>query len=285
MARESGNPVPHRKPLLPPGGRGRLGDGRREDFNALPTLDSLNPRLPASQSRIKSQYQSFRRTCEGPDSFYCAFGIALLEHYCRKTTPMDEFENMRKWMKSQNGTARCRPEVQEECKTMEHVFTVLSEDKRNNPGLTLYQLQNLFLVDSFYDVLVKFVRMVVINTIEMYYQNLKIPETQVRNCQEVWMTEMVSNDTVMQAAAWGFGVNLRVEDCAREYVRKDFGAGVRNEYRAVLTVLRYRLGFVVAYAGKVGLIDGYSNGEFSTNPATEQENQYARENYGNWPTS
>lgn len=267
-----------RRPQAPLGGYQRVGNGSREDFSTLPSLDSVNPRIQEACNRLRAQYQCFRRAQEGADSFYRSFGVALLEHYCRKTTPLIELENLRKWAKSQEGVTRVRVDAQEEFKTMQTVLERLSEDKRSNPGLTLYQLQNLLLLDDFDTVLVKYVRMVVINTIEASAQSLRLAGDQLQRYQTDWSTAMAADDVVMQAAAWGFGVNLRVEDCVREHVTRPFSSGAQ-EQRAVLSLLRFRRGFVVLYQQKAGLIDGYNGGEFDTDPATQVQATYAGESY------
>lgn len=277
--RKEVNEFPRRRPIAPLGGYQRVGNGLREELSTLSTLDSVNPRMQQAHDRLRSLYQYFRRAQEGPDSFYRALGVALLEHYCRKTTPLIEIENLRKWTKSQTGVTRVRAEAQEEFKTMQTVLERLSEDKRTNPGLTLFQLQNLLLLDDFDSVLVRYIRMIVVNTIEASAQDLGLTSDLLHKYQTEWTTAMAADDMVMQAAAWGFGVNLKVEDCVREHVTRQFASGAQ-EQRAVLTLLRFRRGFVVLYQPKTGLIDGYNGGEFSTDPATQAESNYARDNYG-----
>lgn len=276
LGRKQGNEFPRRKPIIPAGRSEQLGD-KREELKEIATLDSFNTRLPnAIQQLQRSQYQYFRRAKDGPDSFFRGFGIALLEHYCRKTTPHIDLENFRKWVKMQRGVTRPRTEIQEELAIFQTVLDTLSEDKRTNPGLTLYQLQNVLLFDEFDTALVKFIRMVVMNTLEDSGQSLRLTNSQVQSYQQDWLTKMPADETVKQAAAWGFGVNIKVEDCVRELVTRKYTSDSQVG-RPVLSLLQYRRGFAVLYPQKLGLIDGYRDGEFGTDSATDPELRYAQE--------
>lgn len=277
--RKQVNEFPRRKPIMQAGRIEQPGD-KREELKDIVSLDSFNTRLPIAVQQLQmSQYQYFRRAKDGADSFFRGFGIALLEHYCRKTTPHVDLENFRKWVKMQRGVTRVRAESQEDLATFQTVLDTLSEDKRANPGLSLFQLQNVLPFDEFDNALVKFVRMVVMNALEDSAQLLRLTSTQLQSYQQNWQTKMPGDETVKQAAAWGFCVNMKVEDCVKDLATRTYASG-SQEARPVLSLLQYRRGFAVLYPQMVGLIDGYSNGEFGTDPATSTEQRYARESFG-----
>ncbi len=277
--RKQVNEFPRRKPIMQAGRIEQPGD-KREELKDLVTLDPFNTHFPiAAQQLQTSPYQYFRRAKDGPDSFFRGFGIALLEHYCRKTTQHVDLENFRKWIKMQNGVTRVRAEIQEDLTTFQTVLDTLSEDKRTNPGLSLFQLQNVLLFDEFDNVLVKFVRMVVMNALEDSAQALGLTSSQLQNYQQNWQTKMPADESVKQAAAWGFCVNMKVEDCVKDLTTRTYASG-SEEARPVLSLLQHRRGFAVLYPQMIGLIDGYGNGEFGTEPATVTEQRYAGESFG-----
>ena len=149
-----------------------------------------------------------------------------------------------------------------------------------DPRLHIGQLQNALLYDTVDNTLVKYIRMVVINSIEKFAAQWGLPADSLRRYTENW-SAMAADDIVYQAAACGFGVNLKVEDCAREQTTKQFASGATEptEHRVVLCLLRYREGHAVLYQESVGLIDGYSHGEFGTNVATAEELRRAEASY------
>ena len=122
----------NRKPIPPRFETVMPGDQSRLPINELTKVDPINSRLQNLSRILTKEYQCFRLANGGPDSFFQAFGVALLEHYARKTTDIVEIEDFRKWIKAQVNGTQVRYEAEEEYKLFLRLIGILSQDKREN---------------------------------------------------------------------------------------------------------------------------------------------------------
>ena len=252
----------------------------REPMENLTLVDSLSPSVASAKSSLSHTYQYFRRAGDNPDGFFRALGIALLEHYCRKTTTVIELENFRKWLRRQTGVTEVKNGCEEEFSEMSRVLSILSEDKRDLPGLTMFQLQNLLAYQEFDRVLVRMFRMMVINALTAHARTLGVTGAALDKYEREWES-VAADDTVIRAAAVGFDVYLLVEDCSTaEFRPKHYPAATTTESRPFIQLFRYRRGFLILYKNKLTLIDGFDNGQFNTASATSTEQGYMGECYG-----